>query len=44
MNHPGAGPERTAEIAAKVEAFVRKIVAPSERQADASDGCIALIT
>ena len=31
MNHTGAGPERTAEIAAKVEAFVRKIVAPYEQ-------------
>ncbi|KEQ52732.1 acyl-CoA dehydrogenase family protein [Sphingobium chlorophenolicum] len=29
--HIGAGPERTAEIAAKVEAFVREVVVPYER-------------
>jgi acyl-CoA dehydrogenase len=30
-DHAGAGPERTNEIAAKVEAFVREIVAPYEQ-------------
>jgi acyl-CoA dehydrogenase len=29
--HVGVGPERTAEIAAKVEAFVRQVVAPYEK-------------
>ena len=31
MSGAGAGPERTAEIAARVEAFVRDVVVPYER-------------